>query len=62
MNKGRHIKTAFVPPSTMKSIGTSAKKLLETMEVELHETPKDMRGTRTDINGNEVDINFKEEV
>ena len=61
INKGRSIKTMFVPPSTMKSIGPSAKKLLDTMGVELKETPEDMRGQRTDINGHEVDISVKEE-
>lgn len=56
IEKGRNVKTLFVPTSTMKSIGPAAMKLVDTMGMKLKTTPKDMRGTRTDIIGKEVEI------
>jgi hypothetical protein len=56
MNKGKQIKTIMIAPSYIKTTAKSIKMMLEHQGIELKETPIDMRGTRTDVNGNMVEI------
>jgi DNA-binding MurR/RpiR family transcriptional regulator len=56
VHKRKQIKTILVTPSYMKTISKSMRMMLENQQIEMKETPSDMRGTRTDINGQYIEI------
>lgn len=54
INKGRNVRTIKLSPSYMKHLGKTTIEMAKSMNVEIIENDIDMRGTRTDLNGNEI--------
>jgi hypothetical protein len=56
IQKGKNIKTIFIEPSQMKTMGKTTMKFAEMQGISIIESPKKFQGARIDINGPEIEI------
>jgi hypothetical protein len=56
IKKGKNIKTIFIEPSQIKTLGKTTVKFAEIQGISIMESPKKFQGTRIDINGPEIEI------